>query len=265
MRFLFFVLTSCLLFSCVAKKKMVYFQGKDGVVNDSTLFQYNRSEYKLQVNDVIDIQLKSLETSVNELFNISGGSNANMAQGANVGGGDLYYLTGYIVDMHGAISLPLVGDINVIGLTTVEIKSKLTEVFDKYFKHNRYHLSVKLGGIKYSALGEFNKPGKYVILQNQATLFEAIANAGDLNMVASRGDIKVLRQYPDGMRIHNVDLLSDSILSSPYFYIQPNDVIYVEPLKVKSWGVGAEGAQTLTFIVSLLTGALVIASFFRTL
>ena len=78
---------------------------------------------------------------------------------------------------------------------------------------NNYHLQVKLGGIRFSAIGEFNRPGKQVVMQNQATIFEAIALSGDLNSVARRDDIKLIRQYPDGTRIHTINLLDQSIIS----------------------------------------------------
>ena len=93
-------------------------------------------------------------------------------------------------------------------------------------------------------------------MQNQATIFEAIALCGDLNVVARRDQIRLIRQYPDGTRIHKLNLLDQSIIGSPYYFIQPNDVIYAEPLPQKAWGIGVTGAQTLGTIVSTLSTSL---------
>ena len=135
-----------------------------------------------------------------------------------------------------------------------EAKAAINTQVSTLFKS--FYLQVKLGGIRYSALGEFRSPGKKVILQNQATIFEAIAASGDLTQVAKRDEIKLIRQYPDGTRIHTLNLLDQSIISSPYYFIQPNDVVYAEPLPQKAWGIGVTGAQTFTTIISTLSTSL---------
>ena len=119
-------------------------------------------------------------------------------------------------------------------------------------------MKVKLGGIRFSAIGEFNRPGKHVVMQNQATIFEAIALSGGLSSVAKRKNIKLIRQYPEGTRIHNINLLDQSIIASPYYFIQPNDVLYAEPMPQKSWGVGVNGAQTFGTIINTLSATLAI-------
>tara|TARA_B100000780_G_C21028009_1_gene412140 strand:+ start:46 stop:969 length:924 start_codon:yes stop_codon:yes gene_type:complete len=244
------------LSSCVPRKKMVYLQSGEGQPPiDSVAFTYNRDAYKLQVNDIVDVKVFSPEETVNEYFNVQQNSNGLQSMNAGVqSGGDLYYMTGFSISDSGNIILPVVGSINAAGLTIIELKDTIAERLNIYLKE--YHLEVKLGGIRFTALGEFNSPGKYVLLQNQATIYEAIAQARDLSMVASRNNIKLIRQYPDGTRVHTVNLLDQSIISSPFYFIQPNDVIYVEPLKVKSWGVGVTGAQTLTTILSVVSSSL---------
>ena len=90
-------------------------------------------------------------------------------------------------------------------------------------------------------------------MQNQVTIFEAIALGGDLSLVANRQDIRLIRQHPDGTKIHSVNLLDESVVGSPYYFIQPNDVLYAQPLPQRSWGIGITGAQTLNTIVSTLS------------
>ena len=194
-----------------------------------------------------------MNPEINALFSPGSAMNQNMQAGVQ-SGGDLYYMTGYSVNEEGVIELPFVGEINVQGQTLEEAKVSINAEVSKMFKS--FHLQVKLGGIRYSALGEFGNPGKKVILQNQATIFEAIAASGDLTQVANRNEVRLIRQYPDGTKIHTINLLDQSIISSPYYFIQPNDVLYAEPLPQKSWGVGVTGAQTLSTIVSTLSTSL---------
>ncbi|MGB0805808.1 MAG: polysaccharide biosynthesis/export family protein, partial [Salibacteraceae bacterium] len=245
--------------SCVPKKKMVFLQ-TESTISD-TIFNYHRIDYKLQANDIIDVKIVSLDEKVNKLFNTSVAASGNVAQTANYG--DLYYVTGYNIDDSGNVNLPIIGDVNILNKTLEEARMEIDKYVFKYF--SKYFLSVKLGGIRFSAIGEFKAPGKYTILQNQATIFEAIALAGDLNMVASRADVKLIRQYPEGTKIHTLDLLSRGIINTPYYFIQPNDVIYVEPLKAKSWGVGVNAAQSTALILSLLSSTLLIIVSFNNL
>ena len=246
-------LLGILFFSaCVPKKKMVYLQGEESSEVDSIkTFAYQKTDYRLQENDIIDVQVVSLLPEVNEIFSGKIGNNNQQSFQVGAQAGDLYYVTGYSVDKNGNVSLPIIGDVRVEGLTMDSVRIVIDEEVQNYF--SKYYLTVKLGGIRYSALGEFNRPGKYIILQNQATIFEAISNAGDLNMVASRNDVKLIRQYPEGTRIHEINLLDESIISSPFYFIQPNDVLYVEPLPQKSWGLGVTGAQTIVTVITALS------------
>ena len=84
-------------------------------------------------------------------------------------------------------------------------------------------------------------------------IFEALANAGDIEMTGNREDVLIIRRYPQGQKIHHLNLLDAAVMQSPYYYIQPNDIIYVKPLKQKSWGFGTTGRETLITIVSVLT------------
>jgi len=238
--------------SCVPRKKMVYLQYEDeeSMRTDTILYKYSRTEYRLQASDIVDVEIHSPENLVNDFFNMRTPA-GNIGQVTIQNGGDLFYMNGYSINDSGYILLPIMGKVMARGLTIPELRVRVHEAAKKYLKE--FYLEVKLGGLRYTALGEFTRPGKYVILQNQATIFEAIANANDLNMVADRNKIRLIRQYPDGTRIHTINLLDNSIVSSPFYFIQPNDVIYAEPLPAKSWGVGVTGAQTLTTVLSIVS------------
>ena len=235
--------------SCVPVKKMIYLQSEEDITEK--VFEYQKEEYKLQVNDILDVQIRSMNGEANELFSIQNQGGQNRMGGQ---GGDIYYMTGYTVNDSGAIELPYIGEVVVKGKSLKEAKALIDDEVARYFK--TYYLSVKLGGIRFAALGEFNRSGKQVILQNQATIYEAIAAAGDLSPLAKRDEIRLIRQYPEGTKIHTINLLDQSIIGSPYYFIQPNDVLYAEPLPQKSYGFGVTGAQTITTLVSALSSSL---------
>jgi polysaccharide export outer membrane protein len=238
--------------SCVPAKKMIYLQSEEDITEK--IFEYQKEEYKLQVNDILDVQIRSMNEEANKLFSIQGAQGQQAMQVGAQNGGDLYYMTGFTVNANGAIELPYIGEVNVKGKTLEEAKVAIDEQVSRFFK--TYYLQVKLGGIRFATLGEFNRSGKQVILQNQATIYEAIAAAGDLGPLAKRDEIRLIRQYPEGTKIHTINLLDQSIIGSPYYFIQPNDVLYAEPLPQKSYGFGVTGAQTITTLVSALSSSL---------
>ena len=160
-------------------------------------------------------------------------------------------MTGYSINENGEVEIPFIGSIVVVGLTLREAHQRVDQEVAKLFSN--YHLQIRLGGVRFSLLGEFNKPGKAVILQNQVTIFEALAIGGDLTAVANREKVHLVRQYPDGTKIHQINLLDRSVIESPFYFIKPNDVIYAEPLEQRSWGIGITGAQTFTTIISTLS------------
>ena len=235
--------------SCVPVESMIYLQ-PDGD-SPKEVFRYDKQEYKLQMNDILDVKISSLNPEVNALFNASTAGTMQVAQATAQTGGDLFYITGYSIDQDGNIDIPFVGMVDVLGLTLNEAHSAVDAKVSELFTN--YHLQVKLGGVRFSALGEFNRPGKHVVMQNQVTIFEAIALGGDLSLVANRKEIRLIRQHPDGTKIHNINLLDESVVESPYYFIQPNDVLYAEPLPQRSWGIGITGAQTLNTIVSTVS------------
>ena len=247
-----YALTVAFATSCVPVKKMVYLQSEEDIKDK--VFEYQKVEYRLQENDILDVQIRSMNEEANKLFSIQGQAGQQVMQVGAQSGGDLYYMTGYTVNDNGAIELPYLGEVMVKGKSLQEAKAIINTKVQRYFK--TYYLQVKLGGIRFATVGEFTRSGKQVILQNQATIYEAIALAGDLTPLAKRDEIKLIRQYPEGTKIHTINLLDQSIIGSPYYFIQPNDVLYAEPLPQKAYGFGVTGAQTITTLVSALSSSL---------
>ncbi len=237
---------------CVSNEKIIYLQNLEDnkVIAEGELISYDIPDYRLQYNDIIDINVQTAEDMINNGFNnkSAGGTGQQSAQG----GGDVYYMTGYTVDKLGNVRIPVVGLVSVKDKTIEEARLEIEEKLKVYVTSDLY-VTVKLGGIRYAALGEFRNPGKFVVLQDRMTIFEAIANAGDLSTVAKRDEILLIRQYPEGTRLHRINLIDRQVINSPFYFIQPNDQLYAEPMKVREVGAGENAAESLSLIISAIT------------
>ncbi len=242
---------SILLSSCITNKDVVYLQDKGTPVNDSLLVKELSKPYRVQVNDIVSINVKAIDEEVKKLvslFNPTEGTRP--AQGQQ----DLYF-SGFTVDLHGNIKFPILGDINVLGYTIDEIAAKVKdEILTKYLKSTtQIFVTVKLAGLRYTVTGEVGGTGVFTLFQDRVNIIEALANAGDIENTGDRTDVLIIRQYPQGQKIHHIDLTDVAALQSPYYYIQPNDMILVKPLKRKAIGAGETATQTLTTIASIFS------------
>lgn len=132
----------------------------------------------------------------------------------------------------------------------VKIEKMLLE---EYFKEEaNIFVTVKLAGIRYTTLGEIGQ-GSQVIYKDHVTIMEAIANAGGIQDLGDREHVKIVRQYPHGEEVHTVDVTSLDVTKSPYYYIQPNDMIVVNPLPRKALGLGTTGLEVFRTITGLIT------------
>ena len=206
--------------------------------------------YRVQINDVLSIRVKALDQELAGMFNpIGSDGNVEALTRENL------YSDGFLIDDHGEITMPTLGKISVLNLTVVDIKEKIeSQLLAQYFKKEaNIFVTVKLGGVKYTTLGEFGVTGTNVIFQEKVNIFEAIANSGDIPLLGNKKDVLLIRPYPGGNRIHHIDLTDVNIFESPYFYIQPNDMIYVKSLPQKAWGTGTTGIQSFTTILSIFS------------
>ena len=248
--------------ACVSNQKIIYLQNLEGKnpISEGELITYEIPEYKLQYNDIIDVNIQTETDLLENGFNLRNGQNPQMMQ-MGQGSGDVYYMTGYTVDANGNIRLPLVGEIQVRDKTIDEARKEIEAKLKPYIKSEVY-VKVKLGGIRYAALGEFRRPGKFVVLQDRMTIFEAIANAGDLSNIAKRNEVLLIRQYPEGTKLHRINLNDRQIVASPFYFIQPNDQLYAEPMKVREVGAGENAAQSLSLIISAITVSVLLINTF---
>ncbi|MCF6297587.1 MAG: sugar transporter, partial [Flavobacteriaceae bacterium] len=141
-----------------------------------------------------------------------------------------------------------------LGYTTREVRKKIEKEFEGYFKNPEdVFVTVRLAGIRFTLIGEVENTGTMVLFQNQVNLIEAIASAGDITITGNRKNISIFRKNIDGTKRYKINMLDLATFDSDNFFIQSNDIIYVEPLKQKSWGTGTTGMQTVTTIISILS------------
>lgn len=245
------LLTLTFLFSCVPNKDLIYLQGDPIVKMD--IKRINNIPYKLQVDDMLSIDIKSNDEDLVAIFKkeSNGGSSSNSSQNFGSGGG---YFSDYSIDSYGNIRMPTLGEINVLGYSTLEVRKKIENELKKYIKSkDDIFVSVKLSGIKYTIIGEINNPGPKVIFQNKVSIIDAIANSGDITLVGNRKKVEVIRNSITGTEKFLIDLTNIEAFQSEVFYIKSNDIINIIPLKQKAWGTGTTGLQTFTTIISVFT------------
>lgn len=261
---------SCILMSlfflnsCISNNSLVYLQNlkNNELLVDDALITYDMPEYRLQYNDIVSIDIKTTVSFINEAFQFQDANTAVRAMSGMQGGGDVYYMTGYTVDKEGEIDMPILGKIPVAGATLEETKAKIQESLRAIVNEDIF-VRVKLGGIRYSIFGEVNKPGKFTMLQDRLTIFEALANAGDFTTFAKRNEIIILRQYPNGTKIHRLNLLDRNVIKTPYYFIQTNDQIYAEPLKQREFSKTENASQNILLLSSVLTTFLLLINYFN--
>ena len=164
------------------------------------------------------------------------------------------YFTGYSIDRHGNIRIPYLGELNVLGYTEKEVREKIETELGKFFKNPELvFITVKLGGISFIVTGEVGSPGTINLSQNQVSIIDAISNAGEINDVGNRSEVTIIRKTLDGVKKYKLDYTKIEVFESDNFYIQPNDIIYVPPLKQKAWGVGTTGMQAFSTAVTVLS------------
>ena len=245
--FILFVVAST-LFSCIPNRDLIYLQDYGNKPEGIVINEFDAKPYRVQVNDILSINIKALDQKLVEMFN------ASTQQGQQPSPQTIYF-TGYNVNQHGNIRIPVLGEINVLGFTIEEVRTTIEKkLTDEYFTAEaRIFVTVKLAGFNYTVNGEIASPGSKVLFQEKVTILEAIANSGDITITGNRKEVQILRKQPHGFEMYSLDLTDGEIVNSPNFYIQPSDYIIVKPLRQKSWGTGTTGTQSIATIITALS------------
>lgn len=235
--------------SCISTKQLTYLQETEYKQDTIISVKKQQEPYRLQLNDLLSIRVKALDQETVGIFNPI--SNASL----NATGEERLYYDGFVVDLHGNIRIPSLGEIKALGYTVEEVRQDIEErLLKDFFKPEaNIFVTVKLSGIRYTVNGEISKPGSKIIYRDELTIMEAIANSGDIKITGDRKNVIIIRQYPLGQKIHHIDLTTIDAMNSPYYYLKPNDLILINPLPQKSSGIGNTGLQSFTTILSIVT------------
>ncbi len=236
--------------SCVTQRDLEYMKDKDKTTKAFNEAEF--SDYKLKPNDELYIQINSLDNATVNMF-----SNTSTQQQ----GGESPYsasLSSYVISKGGYIQLPVIGSISVLDKTTAQVGEMIKDSLANVL--NQPSVMVKLVNRYVSVLGEVHAPGHYAYAQEKLTIYNAIGLAGDITEYGNRKQV-ILTRNENGKNIRvNLDLTSTDILSSSYYYIRPNDLLYIKPLRKKFWAM-SEFPYTLVF--STITTALLLYELFK--
>ena len=253
-----------LLSSCVTARKVNYMQTPDKQIPsyaDTITFE----DYELRIGDRMYIYVYSLDENIAKMYNAGGSGSMirqQMTQGNMSGSYDLYT---YLVDEQGNIEFPTIGKIAVRGLTTREVKHRLEEELSKLLQeipgYATVSVEVNIVNRTFSIIGA--QSGRYVINKEKMTIFEALAMAGDLGEFNSRQEIKLVREKEGKTTIKTFDARSKDIVNSEYYYIEPNDIIYIRQIPGYSFGINS-ASTTLGICASTISFGVFIYSIVQT-
>lgn len=254
---IFVLLTSFFLLSlssCVVTKKSVYF---NDLPLDSTtavsLAEFN--EPVIQSDDILSITIQTVDVDATAAVNQVSTVQAVGASSASSVGNQV--IRGFLVDKDGNVAIPMLGNIKVSGLTTYEARQLIAEHASKFFKDPT--VQVRFANFKITIIGEVERPATYTVPNEKVTLLDAIGLAGDLTIYGKRENVMLIRDNPNGEKeFIRFNLNSYDTFKSPYFYLQQNDVIYVEPGKGKIAANNAARVQTIS-IISALASLMIVA------
>ena len=238
------------LTSCVSKKDVIYFQQDSMTVYENT----KNFALKFKKDDLLSINVSAENLEAIKQFNlpsVSYNTITNSVSGAPK-------QQSYLVDINGEIDFPVIGKIKIAGLTRIEAIDLLKTKIRPYVEN--IQINIQISNFKINVMGDVKKPGTFQIQNERVTVLDALALAGDLNISGERV-FKVIRETKKGIITKSLDLKSNTIFSSPYFYLQQNDVVYVQPNKSKvqsaaynqNTGLYVSVASILISLISILT------------
>lgn len=242
--FSFLIFASLLITGCGSVKNVAYLQNSDSISFEQSRFLYDA---RIMPKDQITISVNTSNPEASLPFNLLL-QNAYQ-QGRTISSGAGGTLMPYLVDNDGYINFPIVGRLHVAGLTKSEAERMVTEKIRPFMAETENPVvTVTMASYSVSVLGEVARPGSFQVAREKITIFEALAQAGDLTIYGVRDRVKLIREDATGKKeIHTLNLMDANIINSPYYYLQQNDVVYVEPNKVKAQNSKVGQTTTLWF------------------
>ena len=254
-----FILGALLLASCATNKRAAYIQQVQTDIPTAIEQDY---QIRIKPLDRLTVTINSKDPELAAPFNAASSYNSlnGLSSYSSSSNGNLQILT---VDKEGKIQLPIIGEIDCDGLTRNELAKKIENTIRENGMVHDPIVIIQFADVKFSVLGEVARPGQFSITKDRISLFDALAMAGDLTIYGQRENVALIREE-NGMRtVHYFDLKNPDILTSPYFYLQQDDVVYVTPNKYKAQA--GEINQNRSFHISLVSVAVSVATLLVTI
>jgi polysaccharide export outer membrane protein len=252
-RLLFAVISLSIICSCGNTKKLIYLQDVSQEEAPATVALGSYNEPIIQPDDILAINVNTNDPAATSVINSRNGVYQNGS--SNPANGSANPLAGYLVDKDGNVDIPVLGVVKLAGLTTLQARGVIKERATHSF--NDPVVDVRFSNFKITVIGEVNHPASYVIPNEQVTLLDAIGYAGDLTIYGRRTNVLLIRKGPNGKNVSvRIDMTKKAMLSSPYFYMKQNDIVYVEPLKTKVLNNDTNLIKYLSLAATLLTAAI---------
>ncbi len=232
-----------LISSCSSTKNVAYFKNSSRVSLTESRQLYDA---RIMPKDLLSITVSTIDDEAALPFNLTVPtpmtSNERQATSREL-------LQSYLVDNDGLIEFPKLGKIKVGGLTKSEAEKIIADGIRPYMNINENPIvTVRMINYKISVIGEVNKPGMYTVTNEKISILEALAQAGDLTIYGVRDNVKLIREDALGEKtIYILNLNDANLINSPYYYLQQNDIVYVEPNKVKAQNSSVGSMTTLWF------------------
>ncbi len=247
-KFIYLSLLFCLCFSCKPTKDLICLKDlqnqnlQEGIPVPSV-------DYKIKESDNLYIDIQTMNPEINMLFNPSKGTGYSSGTSQNYGDLTGQYLNGFIVDKNGEVTMPILGKVKVIDQTIEDAQALIQEKADKYIKDAT--IKLKLLNYKITIMGEVNNPGVYYNYNDYVTILDALSMANGQTDYSNIENALVMRQTEEGTKNFRLNLKSGvDLMNSPAYYIQPNDVIYIEPDNSKKRQINA---TTYSLIISTIS------------
>lgn len=247
------------LSSCTTYKQLQVLQGEI----DSTKFsQFKVPEQKVQKGDQLSIAVYSDNAAASAMFNTGSIPSVGSASTQSPGSGVNQHANIYEVDSEGMIFFPQIGKLKIEGLTKEGITALLNSMLRDKYLTNPYYV-IQFLNLKITVFGDVNKPGVYPLVRANTNIFEALTLAGDLTYYAKRENVLVIREQ-DGRRVFaRIDITKPDVFNSPYYYLQQNDMVFVDMRKGKANSVDQTWLRNTSLLLSVLTTITIMINIFR--
>lgn len=263
------LIVSVALSACTSTKHIAYFQNvSDSVRTTSQAIQSTPIVPTIEPDDILLINVSSPNSTAASIFNQGQNLSPTSRQyiGATSTAETLYgraadYNLGYLVDSSGSINFPVLGQLHLEGLTLVEAQDTIENRLLRYLEEPL--VNIRFLNYKITVLGEVARPGTYTIPNQQITLLQALGLAGDMTIFGKRTNVLVIREKDGERHYGRINLNnSKSLFTSPYYHLQQNDVVYVEPRKSKVYNSDQAILRNVSIIVTILSALSIIATRF---